>query len=198
MKKILFLLFTLNVFATLLYAQDEKLLNSLKKINTLKAQFSQVTSIAGVGEDKYEGTLYMVKGEKILWDYNKPHRQFYLFTKDELSTYDSMTKQLVKQKAENLGVENIVFRILMEPSDIKNTFFVVVMNNDQYKLYPKEDIGLQYLEITLKDNIIKKIISKDEQGNSTEINLNDVQINRGIDKSVFNVKVPEGTEVFTY
>jgi len=38
-----------------------------------------------------------------------------------------MTKQLVKQKAENLGVENIVFRLLMEPSDIKNTFFIVVM-----------------------------------------------------------------------
>jgi outer membrane lipoprotein carrier protein len=180
------------------FAQDEKLINSLKKINTLKAQFTQVTSIAGVGEDTYEGSLYLLKGDKILWDYNKPHRQFYLFTKDELSYYDSMTKQLVKQKAENLGVENIVFRLLIEPSDIKNSFFVVVMNNEQYKLYPKESIGLQYIEIILKEDVINKIISKDDQGNTTEITLSALEINRPFDKSVFNVKVPEGTEVFTY
>jgi len=87
-----------------------------------------------------------------------------------------MTKQLVKQKAENLGVENIVFRLLMEPSDIKSTFFVVVMNNEQFKLYPKESIGLQYIEITLKDDIIKKIVSRDDQGNNTEITLNNLQL----------------------
>jgi outer membrane lipoprotein carrier protein len=198
MKKIILLILFLSLTCTLLFAQDEKLIDSLKKINTLKAQFTQVTSIAGVGEDTYEGNLYLLKGEKILWDYNLPHRQFYLFTKDELSYYDSMTKQLVKQKAENLGVENIVFRLLMEPSDIKSTFFVVVMNNEQFKLYPKESIGLQYIEITLKDDIIKKIVSRDDQGNNTEITLNNLSINKPFDKSVFEVKVPEDTEVFIY
>ena len=198
MKKFILIILFLSLSSTLLFAQDEKLINSLKKINTLKAQFTQVTSIAGVGEDTYEGSLYLLKGEKILWDYYKPHRQFYLFTKDELSYYDSMTKQLVKQKAENLGVENIVFSLLIEPSGIKNTFFVVVMNNEQYKLYPKENIGLQYIEITLEKDNIKRIVSRDEQGNNTEITLNNLSINKSFDKSVFDVKVPEGTEVFTY
>ena len=198
MKKFILIILFLSHSSTLLFAQDEKLINSLKKINTLKAQFTQVTSIAGVGEDTYEGSLYLLKGEKILWDYNRPHRQFYLFTKDELSYYDSMTKQLIKQKAENLGVENIVFRLLIEPSGIKNTFFVVVMNNEQYKLYPKENIGLQYIEITLEKDNIKRIVSRDEQGNNTEITLNNLSINKSFDKSVFDVKVPEGTEVFTY
>ena len=180
MKKFILIILFLSLSSTLLFAQDEKLINSLKKINTLKAQFTQVTSIAGVGEDTYEGSLYLLKGEKILWDYNRPHRQFYLFTKDELSYYDSMTKQLIKQKAENLGVENIVFRLLIEPSGIKNTFFVVVMNNEQYKLYPKENIGLQYIEITLEKDNIKRIVSRDEQGNNTEITLNNLSINKCI------------------
>lgn len=198
MKNILTFVIILVIYSTALFAQDEKLINALKKIDTLKAAFNQITTIAGVGEDSYSGMLYLQKGEKILWDYNSPHKQFYLFSKDELSYYDSMTKQLVKQKAENLGVENIVFRLLMEPSDIKNTFFIVVMDENTYKLYPKENIGLQYIEITLENDIIKKIVNRDEQGNITEITLYNISINKPLDKDIFNINVPEGTEVFTY
>lgn len=188
----------LSILSTVLFAQDEKLIDSLKRIDTLKAEFKQTTTIVGVGEDNYSGILYLKKGDKILWDYNSPHKQFYLFTKDDLSYYDSITKQLVRQKAENLGVENIVFRLLMEPLEIKNTFFIIIMDKDIFKLYPKENMGLQYMEITLEDDLIKKIVSRDEQGNTTEITLYNISMNKPLDKNIFNVNVPEGTEVFTY
>jgi outer membrane lipoprotein carrier protein len=198
MKNTLMFVLILSILSTVLFAQDEKLIDSLKRIDTLKAEFKQTTTIVGVGEDNYSGILYLKKGDKILWDYNSPHKQFYLFTKDDLSYYDSITKQLVRQKAENLGVENIVFRLLMEPLEIKNTFFIIIMDKDIFKLYPKENMGLQYMEITLEDDLIKKIVSRDEQGNTTEITLYNISMNKPLDKNIFNVNVPEGTEVFTY
>lgn len=180
------------------FSDENKLIKTLTRVDFLKAQFSQSTQIAGVGKDEYTGNLYVLKGEKILWDYNRPHRQFYLFTKDDLTYYDSLTNQLIKQKAENLGVESIVLSILMEPSNINNTFFIVVLDENTYKLYPKENLGLQYIQIHLKDKFIDEILSKDENGNTTIINLSNLEINKPFDLSVFNVKIPEGAEIFNY
>jgi outer membrane lipoprotein carrier protein len=197
MKK-LFIFYLLFFCVIDVFSDENKLIKTLTRVDFLKAQFSQSTQIAGVGKDEYTGNLYVLKGEKILWDYNRPHRQFYLFTKDDLTYYDSLTNQLIKQKAENLGVESIVLSILMEPSNINNTFFIVVLDENTYKLYPKENLGLQYIQIHLKDKFIDEILSKDENGNTTIINLSNLEINKPFDLSVFNVKIPEGAEIFNY
>ncbi|MDY6820183.1 MAG: outer membrane lipoprotein carrier protein LolA [Deferribacterota bacterium] len=196
MKKLI--CFFLILITSGLYAQEKKLINTLIQINTLKADFKQKTFLKNVGEDTYFGKLYLIKGEKILWDYSKPYAQFYLFTKDSLTIYDSMNNQLIKQSSNTLGTEKLIFKLLMEPESINDIFFIVVMDENRYKLYPKENIGLQYIELTLNGNIVKKIKSIDEQGNNTEITFDNIEINKPISEATFEKELPKDVETFSY
>lgn len=181
------------------FANDfDTIIKKFDGINTVEADFNQVTEIKGFGKDSYSGKVYLENGKRILWDYNKPYEQYYLFTKNSMEYYDSLTEQLIKQDASGSGGNNIVFKLLVDISAIKDAFDIIHISGGRFKMIPRTDVGLEFIEITFSQEYIEKIYSLDNNGNYTTIYFNDVKINSDIPQEKFSPQIPLGTEIFNY
>ncbi|KAA0258510.1 outer membrane lipoprotein carrier protein LolA [Deferribacter autotrophicus] len=197
--KILEILFFCLIMVFNVFSKDisiESVLESYSNIKTFQADFVQKTTIQGFGDDYYEGKVYLIRGEKLMWDYKKPYRQYYLFEKDKMEYYDSSAKQLIRQK---ISLEdNVVLQIIMDISTIGKNFKIISLDKDRVRLIPKSFINLKYIDLLLGDKFIKKIISEDGAGNITEIIFKNSKINELIEDKVFKPIVPLDTEIFNY
>jgi len=174
-------------------AQD--IINKLKNIKTYTADFVQTTEIEGFGQDQYSGQMYVKSGDKAIWDYDKPYRQFYLFDKTTMKYYDSDTKQMIIQSMNPAA--NVFMRLMLNPSDIENDFNVTLRSNQLF-LEPKEELGIDTLVFEITGGVIKGIKTKDQSGNNTDIKFENIKIDKSIDPAVFSPEIPENTEIFEY
>lgn len=195
-RKISVIYIMIMMTAVSVYAGDAaSVISQLEKIRTYTADFVQLTEIEGFGEDEYSGRLYIRSGEKALWDYDMPYRQFYLFDADTMKYYDSDTKQLVVQELD--PAQNVFMRLMLNPADIRDDF-AVELKGDRLILSPNEDFGLREITFTVKNSRVTGIITKDQNGNNTVINLKNIEIDKEIAPSVFEPEIPEDTEIFRY
>ena len=193
------LLIMVFLLPNLLFAASlDELISRFENIDTMHARFIQKTEIKGFGEDVYKGEIYLINNEKVLWDYNKPYEQYYLFTTDTMEYYDSSTDQLIRQKVTSSGGNNIVFQLLVDISKVKDSFVIGKISEDKFRLTPKSDMGLKYLTMSFGEKYLKKIYSVDKKGNHTKITFEDIRLNVNIPAGVFNKEVPLGTEIFNY
>lgn len=182
-----------------LFAESmNEFISRFENIDTVHAQFIQKTEIKGFGEDVYEGEIYLINKQKVLWDYNEPYEQYYLFTRDTMEYYDSSTDQLIRQKVSASGGNNIVFQLLVDISKVKESFTIENQSKNTFKLTPKTDVGLKYLKMSFGEKYLQNIYSVDKKGNYTEITFKDIRLNVDIPEDVFNKEVPLGTEIFNY
>lgn len=124
-----------------------------------------------------------------------PYRQFYLFDADTMKYYDSDTKRLVVQELD--PAQNVFMRLMLNPADIRDDF-AVELKGDRLILSPNEDFGLREITFTVKNSRVTGIITKDQNGNNTVINLKNIEIDKEIAPSVFEPEIPEDTEIFRY
>ena len=83
----------------------------------------------------------------------------------------------------------------MDFSKLSQSFTVKEQENVLY-LKPKKDEGIEYINITFKDNIISKIDSKDNNGNLTTITLSNVVLDKKINDASFKKKLPKDVNIF--
>ncbi|PLX69243.1 MAG: hypothetical protein C0602_07450 [Denitrovibrio sp.] len=196
MRKLSLIYIMLFMFVSAAWSADAAgVLAQLEKIKTYTADFVQTTEIEGFGEDEYSGKLFIISSEKALWDYDDPYRQFYLFDTSTMKYYDSDTKQMIIQKLD--PATNVFMRLMLNPSDIRNDFDVK-LEGSKLMLRPKDDLGLEQIVFEVKNGIVTGILTKDQNGNNTDIELNNIKIDKSIDPKIFDPAVPEGTEVFEY
>jgi outer membrane lipoprotein carrier protein len=171
----------------------------LKNIETISASFIQSTSIKNFSKEIYKGEFYLISGQKALWNYTSPYKQYYLFDSNGVEYYDSSTNQVIRQKKNSSKEANLILSVLFNFKEIEKNFDVVVNGKTQIQLKPKHDIGLKYIMILVDSkNNIKGIHSEDLEGNVTEIEFSNVEINKEINKEIFNLKLPSDAQIFNY
>ncbi|MGC8767969.1 LolA family protein [Calditerrivibrio sp.] len=178
---------------------NKPVVERLKNIRRITADFIQTTKIKNFNEETYKGKLYLIAGEKALWDYNYPYKQYYLFDKKGMEYYDSSTNQVIVQNKNSSREANIILTVLFNFKEIESNFDIVVNGKSQIQLKPKQDIGLKYIMLIVDSkNNIKGIHSEDINGNISEIEFNNVEINKDINLDVFKVKHPADAQIFNY
>lgn len=196
MKKLLTLLFTLVCFTA--FAEDKDntadYMKQLSAVKSLSAEFKQVNNLKDYGEDIYTGKVYINMKEKALWDYIEPYSSWYLITNETIDHYDEINNQLIKMKAKDYK-EYALLQVLMDFSQLSKSFTSEQKDNILY-LKPKSDVGLAYINIVFKNNVIYEITSKDNAGNLTTITLNNVVIDKKISDSSFKKKLPADVNIF--
>jgi len=192
------LVITLVIFSGLLCADINDELKKLEPIKTLRADFVQETNIEGFGKDFYKGKIYLISSEKVLWDYSEPYNQHYIFTVDTMEYYDSTTNQLIRQSSQNNNSNAIIFFLLMDLSSANNLFDIVNIDANTFRLNPKSDLGLKFVDISFGKNFIREIISQDNVGNLTKVTFSNIKFNIKIPKSTFKKDIPKDAEIFSY
>lgn len=195
MKKIWLILIAV-LFSSYSYAESN-LLESLAATKTLTGDFVQTntykdpTSSEPVS-DEYSGNIYVIMGDKALFEYTLPYEIWYLFTKESVESYDSITNQLMKFGKDTQS-DNIFLRVLMDFSIIEDNFDVVEKEGNVLYMTPKnEDMGIKYFTITLDDN--KKIASmktEDIMGTNTQLKFKNVKSGSSIPAKIFKKELPK-------
>lgn len=194
MKKILLTLIILLSFNVVFAAEKKQdLLDNIANIKTFTADFKQINTLKDFGDDEYTGKVYIKMKEKALWDYVEPYSSWYLVTKDNVDYYDEINNQLLKINSKEIK-EHILLQVLMDFQKIKSTFSVSQKNN-VVTLKPKSDTGVIYINIVFNNSVIKKLQSKDNTGNTTEIIFTNVEQDKKISDKVFNKKVPKDATI---
>jgi outer membrane lipoprotein carrier protein len=196
MKKLALTLLILFISINSFALDKDKIIETLSSFKTAIADFEQITEIKDFGEDFYSGKIYLIAKKKALWDYTKPYPQYYIFTPDSMEYYDSSTEQLIRQKVNQSGGQNIIYQLLVDISKAKETFDIIVEGEDTLRLIPKTDIGLKYIVLKIKKDFISEIISTDNEGNNTKVYLKNIMLNVNINPKVFQKEVPLTTEIF--
>jgi len=192
------LVITLVIFSGLLCADINDELKKLEPIKTLKADFVQETNIEGFGKDFYKGKIYLISSEKVLWDYSEPYNQYYIFTVDTMEYYDSTTNQLIRQSSQNNSSNAIIFFLLMDVSSVNNLFDVVNIDANTFRLNPKSDLGLKFVDISFGKKFVREISSQDNVGNLTKVTFSNIKFNITIPESTFKKDIPKDAEIFSY
>ncbi len=214
MKKILFMIIYFLVILNI-YAEDN---NSLKiiltqlhknydNITTFKADFTQYSFFKAVNQvQKFSGTLYLKKPDKMKWDYISPEQQIIMSNGKKMWYYYPADNQVnIGTLSKSSKQKNLIFMLLDGIKKVENEFNLKLIKG-------KEDKKFYYLQLTPKkpNTLFDKIIltiGKDNfnittshvfylSGDIAKIIFKKVFLNIELNDNFFNFKLPPGVEVF--
>ena len=195
MKKLLCVI-VIILFCNNLYASIDNLIHVLSNIQTLYSHITLTEMFHNTHRQIFDGYIYNIRNDKMLIDIYKPYNRYIYVDNKRIYDYDDIDKVLnISQDIKYFNLPNIIYLFLLKSDNIKDNFDIVTFNNNHYKLYPKENIDIQYIEIFINNGAINKIKAEDKRYNKVEIELDNVKINKTFDPEILNVFIPEGTKL---
>jgi outer membrane lipoprotein-sorting protein len=188
------------IFSKLSYAAAtdfEKLRKESAKIKTLQADFVQKKFMKILSNPLVsEGRFYYATPDSFRWEYFKPLRNIVIAHKNTTRRYIYSEGKMVEDKTGGAQAMKIVLNEVagwMNGKFDQNPSFKATFNEGtiaKIKLIPVETSMagmIEKIEITLspKSKTVKSVKIFEGAGNFTQINFNNVQINKIINTSVF-------------
>jgi outer membrane lipoprotein carrier protein len=176
-------------------------------MNDFHARFEQETFHVSLKTvKKGGGDVYFKKGGKMLWDYKAPEAQKIILDGKNLWFYIPSEKQVMKNNFSTIPT-HIVVDLFRGQIDIQQKFKVVYIQNvlkDKKSEIEIELIPIIYdptlkrliLWINPETYIIIKSSIEDEFGNKTSLTFLNIEVDMGIDNSLFNFVPPPDVEIF--
>ena len=177
----------------------ERLKKEYSKIHSVKAEFVQETTLGLKKKSSHSGKVFLIPG-KSRWDYEEPNPQMVLTLGDKFILYDPVNKEAVEGV---LDKEAIVTRgpFFSLVDQIQRYYHVTqtqVDNTIILTLIPKnKESPIQKVTIYInsKNLLIEKIETLDSLDNLNSVTFKNIEINKPIDPSIFEVKLPPGVKV---
>jgi outer membrane lipoprotein carrier protein len=193
-------------------------------LQDVQADFSQKTTIAGVSrEQRGSGELFLKKPASATamfrFNYTKPKQQI-ISNGKQVWFYLAENKQVMVSPVSEMfkGGNSIALNYLTGLGHVSRDFTASFAKepqdkngNYQLELTPKSPspvlaklqliVSAAAVEVFLRDGTVQNIfpvitsVIHDAGGNQTRIEYSRVRVNKGLDNSKFNFKIPEGVEV---
>ncbi len=211
--------FSLNFPAISSIASPEKPKTTLKKVLTeisntyeqiadLQADFVQTVEIYDFNTPYVStGKLSLKKG-KMLWDYEEPGKQLIYVNGLGFQFYVPDHKQVIRSRIGGQSDAHLPLKLLSGLGQLDQDFEVSFEIEApkpggavHLKLLPKKAMGLTHIVITfipssqIKGLVIDQVILHEKNGNISTSTFNAVQINKGLEDSLFEFTPPEGIAV---
>ncbi len=179
-----------------------------EKIDDLKSQFVQTVEIMDFNTPYVsKGTLFIKKG-KMLWDYIEPSRQQIFVDGGGFLYYVPDHKQVIRSKVGGHSDSHLPLKLLAGRSQLDQDFEIsyeieAPMPGEpiRLRLIPKKKMGLIKIVITLvqvpniEGLMIDQVVLHEENGNVSTSAFEEIEINHGLEDSIFVFNVPDGIEV---
>ena len=173
----------------------ELLIETLEDYQT----FSAVFALESIDENlqpiaEQTGGVYFVRPDLFAWNIDPPDEQVGVVDAGTVTLYDATIEQVSYMYLEDLsGTE--VFKILMDPRLLRNPDYSVVKGEDSFLIRSSsnQDLPTQ-IEVKFTGNVMSGIRVHDHLGGRTDFSFNDVILNERIDRRVFEIEIPEGTD----
>ncbi len=179
----------------------------LNTSNDFAATFVQESELKSFNEKQIaEGKVYFMKPGKMKWEYQKPELQTIVVNNKKVWIYSPEENQVIETKIDALGAVAIYDLFLSDKINLMKLFRVSAIKQKEkpknkelfLELFPKNN-EVNIKKIILKLNKIhyqiESFIIHDKMENITAITFSDIQINKGLNTSTFDFKIPEGVEL---
>lgn len=179
---------------------EQKLFESLKQLNSLKANFyQQVIDSQGDVIQEAKGIFELKKPGRFVWHYDEPYSQQIIADGKNLWLFDlELAQATVQPLDEALGSAPIILLTDLKP--LSEDFEVREMPEsfglDWIALVPKiQDTEFYRIEIGLDDNVVREMKLHDHFDQQTIIRFSDINTNTDLPDSRFKFYVPDGVDV---
>jgi len=177
---------------------------TLTKINTtysksgFSADFHQESLLKAIGmTDTASGKAFFKKPGKMRWEYQQPDPQFFISNGKTLWVYSPEDNNVI------IGEHPSNFDFLTDMSIFREKYNTSIVDKNQkgqikIELVTKEEdanIGKIYLIVEEKSSLITEIISFNANDDETKIKFSNYSFDPNLDDSMFNFKIPEGTDI---
>lgn len=178
--------------------------NKLQTIKSLEADFIQVYLPAGETRGLEEkGRLYLLKPDRMRWDYFSPEKKTFLLQKDLMLSAFPEDKQLIRQPLQGSELKETILGLLAGQAKLSDLYAVAVFSSlsDQktltLKLEPSNDseINQIILEVDRRRWVIQKVSFFETTGNRQEFRFSRVKINPPLPEGLFELTVPADWEI---
>lgn len=187
------------------------LVQQLKGIQSLSANFEQTTKVSGNVPKKqkgltaqhmnqtFKGTMKVERPGKFFWETSSPSKQTIVTTGKTVWIYDPDLQQAVRQSLDEQVSNTPALLLSGNTSQIMQSYRVTQPNKAKtyYTLYPKNNEGaFQSLTISFGTNKAPSLmILEDSLGQTTYVKFSNVKVNASIPASTFNFTPPKGTDI---
>jgi len=217
MKRLLFIIVAVAAFfIPAAYGRGEQLDvdSCVKKIEKryedmkdLRARFHQKTRFAALDRTEHgEGTVFFKKGGKMRWEYSAPQVQKFILDGKNLWVYLPEEKQVMKNNF-NVIPSHIITDLFRSRINLRERFHVTMVNagvqtagNEiTLELSPVEyDPTVKKLHLTIDAGsyLIVKTSLEPEFGNTTDLTFSNIEVDTGLDDTLFEFTPPPGVELF--
>jgi len=185
----------------------DKIQNKYEEITDFHAKFTQEATVKALDKvQKSEGEVWFKKPGKMRWNYYTPEKDEIVSDGKTLWFYDVAEKQVIESPLAQVSDTQNTTSLLSGLGNIKEVFDASFADttdtnsNGNYMLELKPKNGEeQYNKAVVafdKDTmVVRSIYLYDPFGNLTTISLKDIEIDSGVQDSLFSFTVPSGVEV---
>lgn len=178
----------------------EVLANKLKNLNSMKADFVQI-SIDGKGlrVQELEGKTKLKRPNFMYWKTQEPFEQLMISNGKKLWFYEKDLEQVSIKKLDTRSSTTPLLVLFEDVKKLGESFLVEYRKQggiETFILEPKtKDTLFETLTLTFINSRLSKIILSDSLNQKTLINLRNAKFNLDFKASEFNFKIPVGVDV---
>lgn len=169
-----------------------------KKIKDLKGSFKQTSTIKDLDRtDTYQGFFFIKYPMKMKWVYTGNATQEITINSNKVLVHNKSDKQAYKGRFDRSTYGQTPVALLTGFGDIRKEFDISG-DAQSLTLIPKQPIGnITSIRIIMSQNDFpfSSFIINDGLSNVIRIDLSEIQIDTGINDSLFELSVPEGVSV---
>ncbi len=149
----------------------------IKKLETFKAQFTQIIESSSGKTIEYKGDVFIKNTGKILWKYKTPiEKNVYILNNFAIIDEPELEQAIYTQLQNEINI----IKLLQSAKEIEKNKYLTNIDNTDY-----------IIEVSNETSKISKISYKDKLENSVEINFENSIENNEINDSVFKFSAPD-------
>lgn len=178
-------------------ADAEPLRDYFDSVTTLAGGFEQTTrDERGEVVKRSSGTFSLARPDRFHWFYETPFEQRLVSDGDWLYSHDIALSQVtVRPLDEVLGAGPAVV-LSGDYADLEASFRVSTGEEGWYRLVPRaEDWDFQSVKLRLRDGIPTVVVVNDGLGQTTRLELSDIERNIDIPDARFRFDMPDDADV---
>lgn len=179
---------------------------SYRNVETLQADFTQ-TSFAWGRTREESGTVYLARGGRMHWTYNKPEEKIFFSNGKHLFLYVPAEKQLTISSMHNIEDARVPIELLVSHLQLSRAFSRIEFADQALKVDPgdrvlrgypqaryKGDYRSVLIEVTPQFDIHRLVVFYPD--NSTmQFAFTHLERNKTLSPSLFSFTPPPGTEI---
>ena len=182
----------------------DKLQSRYHDVNDITIDFTQKSSVEGFGEKVFEGKLYIKKPKMMRWDYLKPVKQNIFITGEKVLLYMPGQRQAIVQNVSDHTDAEPAMGLLSNIEKWVDMFSIKgedeTGDSFRVELRPKTMLLVEKVLVDINKETfnISSMTLFEKSGNKVSFSFSKTKINSGLEDSLFDFKIPKGTEMLEY